>query len=246
MVGMNTTHPLEERASEVVDAAWAFHAAAEQPGSYAGAPEDVLESLNEALGVLGADWHRLRVAGARSTISPRRPTRTSRIGVRGLLPSRRLACGSRGLVLGGLWLRCLTRWRASALDRRLADGADPMQSDALSLRVAQLGSAPTRTRLAGGLRGTVEIAGAPPAALRPRRVRRSEVQANSELLLELAERVGSGGPLGVRGLAMASLLVTDASSPLYRTGTERSLRGAAFDALVALERGHRTDGTTVD
>jgi hypothetical protein len=56
------------------------------------------------------------------------------------LPSRRLARRSRGLLLGGIWLRVVTRWRAPVLDRQLANGIDPMQSDELSLRVGQLGS----------------------------------------------------------------------------------------------------------
>jgi nucleotide-binding universal stress UspA family protein len=43
--------------------------------------------------------------------------------------------------LGGVWLRCLTWWRAVDLDSRLAGGADPIRSDALRLRVGQLGSA---------------------------------------------------------------------------------------------------------
>src|ERR687895_168843 len=49
------------------------------------------------------------------------------------LPSGRLARRTRGPLLGGLWLRVLTKWQAADLDRRLAAGADPMQSDELSL-----------------------------------------------------------------------------------------------------------------
>lgn len=46
---------------------------------------------------------------------------------------------SRGLLLGGLRLRWRTWRRAYDLDRRLARGADPIDSDDLSLRVGQLG-----------------------------------------------------------------------------------------------------------
>ena len=49
-------------------------------------------------------------------------------------------------------------------------------------------------------------------------IRRAEVRANRELLLELAERLGAGGPLCVEGLAITSLLVGDGLSPLFCKG----------------------------
>ena len=163
-----------------------------------------------------------------------------RIGRRRWLPTRRLARRFRGVVLGGVWLRLVTWSRASALDRELADGADPMQSDELSLRVGQLRSAKRRARLACALRGAVELAARPIDQLMmpPAPIRRREIQANRDLLLELAERVRSG-PVCARGLAMTSLLVGDGSSPLYREDARRPLSVAAFEALTALERGHR-------
>lgn len=172
--------------------------------------------------------------------------KAGRISTRRWLPRWRLARRSRGLVLGGVWLRCQTWWLAQDLDRRLAHGADPMESDELSLRVGQLGSARTRARLACALRGAVELADRQPDPLRmplgP--IRRSEIRANRELLLELAERLRTARPLGVEGLAMTSLLIDDAPSPLYHDDASRSLTVTAFEALVALERGHRTASTT--
>lgn len=141
-------------------------------------------------------------------------------------------------MLGGVWLRLVTWSRASALDRELADGADPMQSDELSLRVGQLRSAKRRARLAVALRGAVELAAGHHAPLIRTRLRRPEIKANQELLLALADRLRDDEPLGVRGLAMTSLLVGDSSSPLYRKQARRPLSAAAFDALTALERGH--------
>ena len=172
--------------------------------------------------------------------------RTGRIRTRRWLPGRSLARRSRGLLLGGVWLRGRTWWRAYDLDRQLARGADPLESDELSLRAGQLGSARTRARLACALRGAVELADRQPDPLRmplgP--IRRSEIRANRELLLELAERLRTARPLGVEGLAMTSLLIDDAPSPLYHDDASRSLTVTAFEALVALERGHRTASTT--
>jgi hypothetical protein len=146
---------------------------------------------------------------------------------------------SRGLVLGGVWLRLVTWLRASALDRELAGGADPMQSDELSLRVGQLRSAKRRTRLAVGLRSAVELANHHHEPLVMTRLRRPEIKANQELLLALADLLRDDEPLGVQGLAMTSVLVADGSSPLYRMHARRPLSAAAFEALTALERGHR-------
>jgi hypothetical protein len=162
-----------------------------------------------------------------------------RLGRRRWLPSRRLARRSRGFVLGGLWLRLVTWSRASAVDRELARGADPMQSDELSLRVGQLRSAKRRARLAVALRGAVDLANGHHGPLITTRLRRREIRANQESLLALADLLRDGRPLGVQGLAMGSLLVGDRSSPLYRERARRPLRVAAFEALSALERGNR-------
>jgi hypothetical protein len=168
-----------------------------------------------------------------------------RIRIRRWLPSRRLARRSRGLVLGGIWLRWRTWVRAQELDGLLARGADPMDSDELSLRVGQLGSPRSRARLACALRGTVELADRQPEPFgMPRsQIRRAEIRASRELLLELAERVDSRGPVGVEGLGLTSLLIGDRASPLYDGDARRSLPATAFTALVALERGCPTANT---
>jgi hypothetical protein len=142
-------------------------------------------------------------------------------------------------VLGGIGLHWRTRVHRQELDGRLARGADPMESDELSLRVGQLGSARSRARLACALRGAVELADRQPEPFgMPRsQIRRAEIRASRELLLELAERVDSRGPVGLEGLALTSLLIGDPASPLYDGDARRSLGAAVFTALVALERG---------
>jgi hypothetical protein len=158
------------------------------------------------------------------------------------LPRSAVPRRSRGLLLGGVWLRVITRWHARDLDDQLAAGADPMQSDELSLRVGQLGSSRSRRRVACALRGAVALANrdAYPIAMAAPLISRAEVRANGELLLELAERVHSSEPAGARGLAIASKLIEDRRSPLYSEQSERPLTVSAFEALVALERGHKT------
>jgi hypothetical protein len=121
-----------------------------------------------------------------------------------------------------------------------------MQSDELSLRVGQLGSAGTRARLARALSAAVELADREfdPLRLPPSPIRQAEIRANRQLLLELAECLYTSRPLGVEGLAMTSLLIYDAPSPLYHTDASTSLTVAAFEAVIALERGYRTASTS--
>ena len=113
-----------------------------------------------------------------------------------------------------------------------------MQNDELSLRLGQLDSAKTRARLARALRGAVELADRQPDTRRTPPIRRSDIRANRELLLELAECLRVSRPLGGKGLAMTSQLIHDPPSPLYHEDASRSLKVIAFEALIALERDH--------
>jgi hypothetical protein len=160
----------------------------------------------------------------------------SKIRVRRWLPRGRLARRSRGLLLGGLWLRFLTWRRARSLDQELARGADPLGSDALSLRTGQLRSGKTRARLARSLLAALELADrqlpAVPGVVPL--VRRLEVQRCRDLFLELAERLRDR-ELNVQGVAMISRLVTQGDSPLYDEHAERSLGATLRSAILALE-----------
>jgi hypothetical protein len=158
-----------------------------------------------------------------------------RIGRRRWLPPGRLARRSRGLLLGGVWLRLVAWWRASQLDRELAAGADPTESDELSLRAGQLRSPKTRALFACALRGAVEAAAGRRPQVPPSLIRRPAIRANRALLLELSERL-TEGPVAIEGLAMVSVLLGDGSSALYYERAKRPLSVAAADALVALGR----------
>jgi hypothetical protein len=153
------------------------------------------------------------------------------------LPRGRLARRTRGLLLGGVWLRCVTWRQARQLDEQLARGTDPITSDELSLRAGQLASARIRGRFACVLRGAVELANAPfdPARMGRPAIRRAQVQENRRLLLELADRLRAGGILGVQGMAITSLLVGDGVSPLYSKAARGSLTESVNRALLALD-----------
>lgn len=167
------------------------------------------------------------------------------LGRRRWLPSRRLARRSRGPLLGGVWLRVLTGWRAADLDRQLANGTDPMLSDELSLRAGQLGTPRTRKRLSRALIDAVDLAHGSRAPLLTTRLRLPEIHDNEALLLKLARRIRDGQPLGIQGLAMTAWLVKDHASPLYRTRQSSALPATVWETLAALERGPRTAATAV-
>lgn len=156
---------------------------------------------------------------------------------RSWLPRGRLARRTRGLLLGGVWLRWVTWRQAHELDEQLAHGTDPIHSDELSLRAGQLGSARSRGRFARVLRGAVELADAPfdPVRLGRPVIRRDQLKENRELLLELADRLRAGGILGVQGLAITSLLVGDGVSPLYSKAARSPLKASVNHALLALD-----------
>ena len=71
MAGMKTANDLHNRAAELVEAARAFQAVTDRPGSYAGAP-DSLESLEKALQVLSASWNQLAADAAPGIVARRR------------------------------------------------------------------------------------------------------------------------------------------------------------------------------
>jgi hypothetical protein len=155
------------------------------------------------------------------------------------LPRGRLARRTRGLLLGGLWLRYVTWRRERELDELLARGVDPVSSDELSLRAGQLASSRRRGRFACVLRGAVELADAPydPWRLGRPAIPRAKVRENRDLLLELADRLRAAGYLGVQGLALTSLLVRDGVSPLYSKAARSSLKASISQALLALDQG---------
>jgi hypothetical protein len=146
---------------------------------------------------------------------------------------------SRRWLLGGVSLRWVAARKGRELDQQLARGTDPITSDELSLRAGKLASARTRGRFACILRGAVALADAPydPARMGRPVVRRAQVRASRELLLELADRLRAGEYLGVQGLALTSLLVGDGVSPLFSKAGGGSLTASVNRALLALEPG---------
>jgi hypothetical protein len=130
-------------------------------------------------------------------------------------------------------LRLRVRLNRLHLDDRLAQGADPASSPELRLRAAQL--LDDRAELAAAVERSIHDARRPAPAFSARApVRRAELLDCVDDLVALAERLRQAGPMDVRGVAMARVLLTDGGSPLYRS-SDVSLRYAVRSARLALD-----------
>jgi hypothetical protein len=149
-----------------------------------------------------------------------------------------------GLVVSpvSLWTRVAARLRFAALDQALAKGVPPESRPALALRSERLVARPMRRRLARALRYHVEATRRPraswrapgPAAPPPLRGGGPHVAGAAGGLLELADLLEGLTPVEVRGVALVSVLLTDADSPLHHDRGSARLVAAAAAAAAAL------------
>jgi hypothetical protein len=119
--------------------------------------------------------------------------------------------------------RIAARLLAAALDQRLAAGAPPEGSVLLAARACQLSSPAQRRRLTRGWLAVLDQAARPPVPRSPRTpLRRAAILgAQGDIRLMLA--VVQGTPaISVQGMALAGMLLTDATGPLCnpRSGTD--------------------------
>jgi hypothetical protein len=130
-----------------------------------------------------------------------------------------------------------TAWNAAELDDALANGADPLASDELALRAAELVKPERRVQLAEALERVARqvAAGGPSPLPGPTILRREPIARNLGGLLALARRLRAQGLHCLRGLAMADRLIRYGDSPLYVALGPRELRYRIEETLAALE-----------
>jgi hypothetical protein len=126
---------------------------------------------------------------------------------------------------------------AAELDEKLAMGADPLGNDLLLWRAQQLAEPDERAGFAQSIETIVSgiDRGGPHRLAGPQTLCRDLVKDNRSLLLVLAERLRGDGPHGLRGLAMADLLVHYRDSALYRARSPLQLKWKLLEVLAALE-----------
>jgi hypothetical protein len=121
------------------------------------------------------------------------------------------------------------------LDRRIAGGESIEDSGALSLRAAQLAERSSRTATACVLANIL-------AAAQERRddpasqlfFDHAAVLEASDGIAELIELLRGDAALTPRALALASLLATDADSPIVSAAAGRTVRDALAEIVAAL------------
>jgi hypothetical protein len=134
------------------------------------------------------------------------------------------------------WLR--TKLRSRQLDRALAAGAAPTESDELSLRATQLAAANGRLAnkidllvLRSELDPRFDVMHTPLSRIP---FKREQVRANRRQLDRLAELLRDPRAKPIRGLAMASALVKDRDGPLYVPDSVEQLGGVVEATITAL------------
>lgn len=138
----------------------------------------------------------------------------------------------------GLSARLIERFRSRRLDRALASGTPPESGAPLALRARRLTALPRRRVIAAGLRRVLRDAcrGAVPSQARIS-PRLSRVISASDDLTRLADRLATPGPVAVRGVAQAWILLTDGTGPLYNATSHANLRARAASAADNLQLG---------
>ena len=155
-------------------------------------------------------------------------------------PRLRASAGSkpsRGLK-PSLLTRLRTKLRSRQLDRALAAGAAPSESDELNLRAKQLVTA--NPRLAKAIEQLIirsELgprfhATQTPISRTP--FNHANIRANRASLDRLAHALRDPRQRSIRGLAMASRLVKNKGGPLYAYDSVEDVKGAVRAAIAAL------------
>jgi hypothetical protein len=127
------------------------------------------------------------------------------------------------------------RLNARRLDAELAAGASPDASVRLALRARMLVRTSVRRGLARSAQRILAAAARPPAGPRlPVPVCRGRVRDAAGELDDLITGLLRPGPVPARGVAKASVLLGDASGPLYHRSSAQDLRATVREAAEAL------------
>jgi len=131
--------------------------------------------------------------------------------------------------------RLLAWLHAPRLDTALAAGASPDATVGLALRARTLVQDRARRGLAQAARRVLAEAEQPPAGHIPVPVCRDRVQDCAQELKDLIRRLLAPGPVSAQGIAQASALLTDATSPVYHRANHDDLRAGVLAAAHALD-----------
>lgn len=133
--------------------------------------------------------------------------------------------------------RVLAAVRCKALDRQLADGADPADSPALNVRAAQLTQPPVRERIATALERWATASTGTPRRFEARPPD-AAIARNQHELRELAALLRGRAPLYVSGIARLRLVIVNGTGLAYTDPTGEGLARELKQARQALLQDH--------
>jgi hypothetical protein len=132
--------------------------------------------------------------------------------------------------------RLLARAFGASLDRELAAGRAPEASRRLAARAQDIVALRRRRAVAGDWDRLLAVATRARGRRKPtRRIREDLIVAAGPAIRELTRLLNAPLPVAARGVAMASVLLTDGTGPVYRRGAEVSLDDAIQAAITQLD-----------
>ena len=134
-------------------------------------------------------------------------------------------------------LRLRVRMGRARLDREIAAGASTGEPAVRALRARQLCSRIERQAIAAALTNILDAAEERQAdQSSPLNVQHAAVIAARQGILELVELLRSGAWREPRGVALASLLTRDPTSPIFSSSPDRTVHEALSEIAAALQR----------
>jgi hypothetical protein len=152
---------------------------------------------------------------------------------------RHVAEGARRVLAAAILAPATDPSLTPAPGRAQASPADrpPVRGRAHASRADRSGT-PGRTQASRADRSLARAAPGPqlPAARRPRvPICRDRVRESAEEFGDLIRRLLADGPVAARGVALASILLSDGSGPLYQRGNTDDVRARVREAVNALD-----------
>ena len=130
--------------------------------------------------------------------------------------------------------RLLARAFGASLDRQLAAGCPPETALLLAARAQDIVSLRSRRALAGNWDHLLRVARRAPRG-RPVSVRADRIAAAEPAIRELVRLLSTPLPVAARGVAMASVLLTDATGPVYNRHSTVALAETLEAAIAQLD-----------
>jgi hypothetical protein len=133
--------------------------------------------------------------------------------------------------------RLRAHWRALDLDEQLAAGRSPGADRLRAVRAGMLIAPAQRRRLAASWADLLAGSAGPAARRQPVGVplQRARIDAARDDIQRLVDALRAPGPASARGVALANLLLTDGTSPVYQRNSPVDLPSALHAAVRHLD-----------